>query len=88
VPAFQQSVFAQPAAADAASPFAAAAQNNVFIKSEGMAKINPFAQSAPVNSNHYSEVSALSPLEIEAFEAPSFRLGAIPVHPPTQELCC
>lgn len=88
VPAFspQQSVFAQPA--DAASPFASAAPNNMFIKPEGMAKINPFAQSVSTPSNHYSEVSALSPLDIEAFEAPGFRLGAIPVHPPTLELCC
>lgn len=49
---------------------------------------NPFQTPAvPVDERTYSKIESLSAEEIQAFQAPTFELGKIPLKPPPKEFC-
>lgn len=49
---------------------------------------NPFlTQAEPVDERAYSKIEDLTTEEIQAFQAPTFELGKIPLKPPPKQLC-
>lgn len=94
----EQSVFGASSNVFGNPPAAAPAANSSVFGSNSMsAPANPFGGGQQLQQqaggggvgepSAYSRMEDLTDLEMQAFNAEKFELGAIPVHPPPQQLC-